>query len=314
MRLGANIAAFAGAVLMAAFLTGCFTGIESTPRITASDVKREKAQSVTPEQSFGHTLVGDSLVKWRKGREFQVVDSRIKLLFTSTGDNALPPVGSVIRFIDAVPVPSLLGETITLLRFNSEKFPTDTLIYKVDSSPAELMERPSLSIPFIIDLGLVAKINGMLAGKTLYLLTPTRYNENGERLQGRKYIPVVIKDVTPGNADFPLRVNFTEPGSDVTFALLMSAGKGKLSTRNFDSLFSLTDPRLNYPLITDENWEAITKGQVRKEMTRDECRLSLGAPADVLHGHSYSSTYERWIYTSGAMLEFEDGLLKQFRL
>ncbi|MDE7152814.1 MAG: hypothetical protein K2O00_00040 [Muribaculaceae bacterium] len=300
-------------LLLPLLLTGCFTGIESTPRITASDVKRENAQIVSPEKSYGSSLVADSLSQWRRGREFRVVDSRIKLLFTSTSDGSLPPVGSVIRYLDLMPVPSLLGDTVTLVRFTSANNPADTLNYKMDATPQELRSRPSLTIPFVIDLELVSKIDSMLKGKTLYPLTPTRYVNGGERVLRSKFMPVTVVSVTPGNTDFPLSVNFTQSGDPVTYSLLMSAGTGKLSTRNFDSLFSLTDPRANYPLITDENWEAITHGMVRPDMTRDECRLSLGSPAEVLHGHSYSSTYERWIYPSGTMLEFEDGLLKNFR-
>lgn len=310
MRLCRHIFAL---LLLPPLLTGCFTGIESTPRITASDVKRENVRTVTPEKSYGSTLVADSLSRWLPGREFRVVDSRIKLLFTSTSDGSLPAVGSVIRYLDLTPVPSLLGDTVTLVRFISAGNPPDTLNYKMDATPEQLLNRPSLAIPFVIDLGLVNKIDSMLTGKTLYLLTPTRYLRSGERVQRSKFVAVTVTSVTPGNTDFPLSVNFTEQGDPATYSLLMSAGTGKLSTRNFDSLFSLTDPRLNYPLITDENWKAITLSRVRPDMTRDECRLSLGNPAEVLHGHSYSSTYERWIYPSGTMLEFEDGLLKNYR-
>ena len=314
MKIGNYIAVFITMAVSAVSLAGCFTGIESTPRITASDVKREKAQTVSDEQTFSRTLVADSLASWVKGREFMVVDNRIKLLFTSASDAALPAVGEVICYEDFIPVPSLLGDTITLMRFTRPGVSADTLAYKIDASPAELTGKPSLAIPFVIDMELIRKINGILAGKTLYLLTPTRYTAQGQRVQQRKFVPVNVTGVTHGNTDFPLSVNFREPGDTVTYSLLMSAGTGKLSTRNFDSLFSLTDPRLKYPLITDENWAAITAGKVRPEMTRDECRLSLGNPADVMHGHSYSSTYERWIYSSGVILEFEDGLLKKFRL
>ena len=314
MNLYGQIKALLCAVTLACSLSGCFTGIESTPRITASDVRRETAQTVTPEQTFGRTLVADSLSQWRKGREFKVVDDRIKLLFSSTRDSSLPAVGEIIEYAGITTVPSLLGDTITLLKFVTPKSPADTLIYRVEFPPAELYGRQSISVPFVVDMEYISKIDSKMTGMTLYPLTSTRYAENGERVNCRKFIPVTVVGVSSGNADFPLRVNFTESGDPKIYSVLMSSGTGKMSTRNFDSLFSLSDPRLKYPLITDQNWEAITNGTVRPEMTREEVRLSLGNPQDVLHGHSYSSTYERWVYPSGAMLEFEDGLLKKFRL
>lgn len=295
-------------------LTSCFTGIESTPKITESDVRRENAQTVSKERTFGQTLVPDSLPSWCEGREFKVVDDRIKLLFSSTSDNALPPVGSIIRFHEAVPVLSMTGDSVTVMKFLSGGQAADTLEYKIDTGIDELKSRATVTLPFVIDMEFVGKVNGMLRGKVLYLLTPNRYTLDGTRMQGRKFIPVTVTEVVAGNTDFPLRVLFTEDSAADTCAMLMSAGAGKLSSRNFDSLFSLTDPRQRYPLITDENWEAITRGKVRIDMTRDECRLSVGTPSEVIRGHNYSSAYERWIYTNGALLEFEDGLLKRYRL
>ncbi|MDE6265853.1 MAG: hypothetical protein K2M07_00685 [Muribaculaceae bacterium] len=295
-------------------LSGCFTGIESTPRITATDVRRENVQTTSPEQLFGSTLVSDSLRSWSEGREFIVVDERIKLLFSSTPESSLPPVGDVISFAGVTPVKSLMGDTVTLMKFVTRQNPVDTLIYRIDASPSELYGRQTVNVPFVIDSVYIRKIDAMLSGMTLYPLTSTRYTADGQRIRSRKFVPVKVIGVTSGNTDFPLRVNFSEPGGSTVHSMLMSGGAGKLSTRNFDSLFSLSDPREKYPAISDKNWEAITNETVLPDMTRDECRLSLGRPADVIHGHSYSSTYERWVYTSGAVLEFEDGLLKKFRL
>ena len=90
-----------------------------------------------------------------------------------------------------------------------------------------------LYLPFVIDMEFVGKVNGMLRGKVLYLLTPNRYTLDGTRMQGRKFIPVTVTEVVPGNTDFPLRVLFTEDNAADTCAMLMSAGAGKLSSRNF---------------------------------------------------------------------------------
>jgi hypothetical protein len=83
--------------------------------------------------------------------------------------------------------------------------------------------------------------------------------------------------------------------------------------RSFSNLFSFTDPRRNYPNITDEYWQLITSGTVTTGMTRDECRLALGAPKDVDRQTGYSSVHEMWGYENGIYLIFEDGILVKFR-
>ncbi|MDE6343972.1 MAG: hypothetical protein K2L69_04485, partial [Muribaculaceae bacterium] len=60
-------------------------------------------------------------------------------------------------------------------------------------------------------------------------------------------------------------------------------------------------------------WRAIVEGRLKKGMTRDLVRLSLGSPKDILRGHDYSSAYERWEYDGGIYLVFRDGLLEEFR-
>ena len=131
-------------------------------------------------------------------------------------------------------------------------------------------------------------------------------------MTGRKFVPVTVDRVTAGNTDYPFRVVFTDENGE-SRCMLMSGSRSATSTRNFQSLFSIDNPRLRYPMITDENWEAITNGRVRREMTRDEARLALGSPSDVVYGNNYNFTYERWIYPGGIYLVFEDGILKSFR-
>jgi hypothetical protein len=48
-------------------------------------------------------------------------------------------------------------------------------------------------------------------------------------------------------------------------------------------------------------------------MTKEECRLSLGNPAEVDTGHDYSQTLDLWKYNDGTTLWFEDGILTRIR-
>ena len=93
----------------------------------------------------------------------------------------------------------------------------------------------------------------------------------------------------------------------------MSIGRSRAATRNFDTLFSFTDPRSSYPEIKDEVWELIIRSRVRSNMTRDEVRLALGSPASVERVPTYGGMIERWSYTDGVYLVFEDGFVTRFR-
>lgn len=93
----------------------------------------------------------------------------------------------------------------------------------------------------------------------------------------------------------------------------MSVGSDLRATRKFGSLLSLSNPRDRYPEITDANWNNIVNGRVSEDMTREECRLALGAPATVDRRPGYSIMREIWTYENGRYLIFEDGLLRSFR-
>ena len=69
-----------------------------------------------------------------------------------------------------------------------------------------------------------------------------------------------------------------------------------LALRNdgyFADVFGIGDLRAKYPDTTEETWDLISHGEVRKGMTTDECRLSLGYPIRV---HKVTGGYETWYY------------------
>ncbi len=294
------------------FFSSCFTGIESTPKISRSDVEKQKADDIVTKET---TLAGQMrplpLSEWEKGREFVVTNNRISLIFSSTPAKLIPVRGDTIIYAGYRKQVSIAATENTVLLFTRKQNPNDTLSYRIEREYSDLASRDYVDIPFTVDLTLTKQARKLLRDKELYILTSSWFDTTGQRTVGRKYVKVKIKDVVPGSEEYPISVVFND---SIRTAMVMFAAYDGENKKNFSSLFSFTDPHLKYPSISNENWIAIQNNRVRLDMTKDECRLSLGAPKDVDYGRSYSSTYERWTYTNGSYLIFEDGLLKRYRL
>jgi hypothetical protein len=108
-------------------------------------------------------------------------------------------------------------------------------------------------------------------------------------------------------------VLFTAETNERAMVWMSCGGSSSMLGRDFDSLFSLTDPHLSYPAITGENWELITRSRVVEGMTKEECRLALGKPNSINENPDPSGMKEYWYYDGGSYLYFVDGLLNQFR-
>lgn len=291
------------------FMTGCFTGVEGTKKISLSRDDK-KMLAVMPEDTFLNSLRGEPLRLWHQGRQFAVADGRISLLF-DRGDMtaAADTIGINGRNLSFAGVGTRMrpdGNAEAMLVFqdggNRYSLPSG-------KSPADALDGiVSDNLPMLIDLDQVTNARKLLAGKTLWIRTPLWYDSLGNSFKGRKFVPVKVRDVRAGTMVFPLRLTLSDENGNVFFQL-MNAGNGNHESRSFAKLFRLSDPRSNYPDITDEVWALIQNGKVRLGMTKDECRLALGSPRQAESGHDYSSTLDLWQYDDGIYLRFQDGLL-----
>lgn len=297
----------AAALLMP--LAGCFTGIESTPRITAADVRKEKV-TVTPEQSYLADIESEPFDRWQPDKRFYVTDDKISLALNPT----TPPVtslgGSTLLYRGYRTVPAVTGNEATELLFLTDS--GTEVAYRINATPAELAGRHQVEIPFTVEMSIVEATAKMLIGQKLWIMTPVWYDMDDNAVTGRKFIQVTVTEVAPGNISYPVRLTFTDD-SGKPHRLFMSAGNGNRTARSFANMFSFNDPRRNYPAITDKIWDNIINGKIELYMTREECRLALGAPDDIDKGSNYSSIIERWSYENGVYLIFEDGILTRFR-
>lgn len=293
-------------------LQGCFTGVDSTPRITAGDVKREVRAS-KPEDSYFDSVTAEPFSQWANGKSFYVTDPKIRLLFGTSLPNGIDLTGAEIQYAGVRESPSITGTTVSDLMFVSDVVPADTLTYRVSAPLSSLMNRNyNVEIPFTVEEALVNKARNALLDSTFYILTRNRLTANDEMMHGRKFVAVTIDSVMPGTAVNPVKISFVD-SDGVRGWLLLAAGGSSASPRTFASLFSFTNPRKNYPSISDDVWNLIMDGKVADGMTRDECRLSLGAPSSVQRAPGYNYMHEMWSYAGGSTLFFQDGILVKYR-
>lgn len=294
-------------------LQSCFTGIESTPRIGESELRRQHV-TVTAEQEFLSDIRSDRPSLWMPGKRFYVTDSKINLIFTSasTGTDSLED--EVIAFCRFNRIPAVDNNNAAEAVFTHG---SDTLFWRPGIDADSLATRSRLDIPFTVDLDLIDSVRSRMAGNTYYITTPLWYDPASmQPTGGLRHIAVEITDIRPGTAAMPFNVVFRPHppyGSDKERSVLMTVGDDRLATRNFHRLFTFDNPRRRYPAITDDVWNLIIHSKVREGMSRDECRLALGAPDQIIHGSGTLATSERWSYPDGVYLIFEDGYLVRFR-
>lgn len=291
------IPAVAAALIALSALPGCFTGIERTPTIKDSSSSKAKV-TLTPEQSLLQSVRPEAPARWRRGKPFILTDGRLDYAYTPSSEASRLHPGDTIRLHEIRGSVRLSGDSVSEVVFSTPSGPY--ISTRVESPLSVVMGGGSLPVPFAIDADMVADVRKLLAGRKVWTLRKGK--------SGRKYEGVTIDDVLPGNADYPLTV---VAGGD---SLYMVVSSRSTSARTFDNLFSLSDPRKRYPQISDENWNLICMGKIALDMTREECRLALGAPAEVDRDVAYSGLIERWTYENGVYLVFTDGLLTRFRL
>ena len=294
--------------LLLLMMSSCFTGVESTKKITDKDVKKV-VEVLTQEEVEANTLAipTDSFACWNRGKQFYVCDNNARLIFApSAAYNAdtLNMKGKILAY-DGYHLGSVLDNRNTVnIEFTDGK---NKYVYSTDKTIGEI--KSGYTIPFLIDMDVVRFVASKLEQRTCYIKTPIWYDLNEEMTAGRKFVGVRIDSVLPGNKVFPLKVMFTDIEARRKAMLWMTAGGTVLKNRSFDALFSLTDLRKRYPDIESDVWQCIVAGKVKTGMTKDEVRLSLGNPSSINQRPTYEGVREYWYYPDGRYLYFEDGLL-----
>ena len=299
-------------------MQGCFTGVESTPRINSGDVRRQQAGSLSSEQVFLADIDPTPPSKWVPGQyKLKVTGtSRLPMIFPNATGSYDGLEGAILTFKGFRPMQGLVSPEVeavfTSAGGNEYPFPTRLQASQLDTASV-------LRVPFTIALDEVEKVAERLVGKDYYIRTPHWYdNVRREAIKGVRHVSVHIDSVTPGNDLYPIAVSFTINDPKVTgpasgAIVFMTLGNGRTSTRNFDTLFAFENPRKTYPEIKDDVWALIINSKVRKGMTRQECRLALGNPPELNRIPTYGGVREIWTYSDGVYLVFDDGILTNYR-
>lgn len=293
-------------------LTGCFTGVESTPKITAKELKKQHVVE-TPEKSFLEDIAPAPPAAWHQGKTFYIADNRAsraawRIEPPSLADSLAGEIAVLAR-VDTVPTLTErpeIGLTFTLPARDA------VLEFRTGLTPEQWRGAPSYTLPHLIDMEFVDKVAARMKGKQYYILPSRRNGHDGNDTTGTRYQPVTVLDVLPATEATPLRVVFSDNENHLA-SVLMTTGNTPTSRRNFDTLFSFDDPRRRYRNITDENWELICHGKVQSGMTPEECRLALGSPDNYTRIPTTAGMVERWTYVNGVYLVFEEGLLSAYR-
>ncbi len=119
-----------------------------------------------------------------------------------------------------------------------------------------------------------------------------------EPINNSSYVKMILTD--PNNKEFSKEVTFTR--EDVTGDI---AGE---SENYFSDIFGLGNLRSQYPEISEDHWNCISKGQVMIGMTPQACRMAKGSPLRVSKNHKEGK--ETWIFEDHTILSFTNGLLE----
>lgn len=310
LRLIRDIAVAVAACLL---LAACGTGIEVTEHVTDKDVQRALDKGAGHEAVVTLDAYVDSLAAWERGKRFWVADDQVRelLAYTSAYDNdTLHLAGRILFYQGWTEGGSFDSRRIVL---DLEDSQTGEM-YHYRAGKFEEARRPGFTLPMLIDLDMVDHVSRQLVGKEFYIRTPIWYDRQTKQMKdGRHFIRVHIDSVLPGNAVLPLRVLFTAADTGEKAMVWMNNNASTMHGRDFDALFTSTDPRQAHPTISDDNWQRITRGIVVEGMTKEECRLALGSPKRTNERPDQAGMREYWYYDGGAYLFFVDGLLSQFR-
>lgn len=192
--------------------------------------------------------------------------------------------------------------------------------YPYQGTMEELRREKGLAfVNSLIYLDDIDKAQQKLVGKKLYLLRHDRSIENpdGRKLNtsDKKFVEVTVTKIGVGSRINPVRIVYKEQsGKEYYTDITLSGINSSKSQRTvwFDNVFSMQNPKREYPAISTENWSWIQEGEVKIGMTKEECVLAWGEPNKINDDIRIGENIEQWVYKRN-FLYFENGLLSSIQ-
>lgn len=274
-----------------------------------------------PSESLESLLEGlreEPFTEWYSGKTFVHLNRTVNLLLTpeiaSAGDTA-DYTGTLWQFDSMIGEENWMGQNTLFLRFLSP----EGRAYRFETAYTEISQVDSAYCPVIAGLysyDLIRSADSLLRGCTLYIMIHDERiqwaDSAAEKVLSKKYVPVVIDSIGYGTESAPLRVFYSRDGASASVCAALPASRLAASSTPLHKVFSLTDPHIGYPDITDECWKRICEGKLLQGMSATEVRLSLGRPERFERHMTYGGVLERWFYRNGLILELWDGHLQRF--
>lgn len=305
--------------------------LSQNPYAVSSKTKKEEQKPDT-RSAFAKEFDYLPMVDWKKGMRFMAVRGQFN-------DKKF----SLIRYDrDVIVAPKLTiddfeGKIFVFDRVEDRQFiysgklesTWGCVVFRLDTSLFEFVYHKGsieqlrvldaeLIIPDLVWVDEIDEVRERLVGQKIFLLTDQWFRDEADRevrVDGQKYISAKVTNVGYGSQRCPIKIVFqTTDGNESHISVSISHVNGMMHvnnrlTKDFDSVFSLTDPKKNHPNISTSTWALIQSGKVKVGMTKQECRLSWGEPLDINSTASGASIKEQWVYGSSSYLYFTNNRL-----
>lgn len=189
------------------------------------------------------------------------------------------------------------------------------LEYNTKVSLEGLCKSKLAKISGIAYLGDVDKARKLLIGKTVYSKEGLAFidtNDNITSMPIKRLSPYKIKNIGIGTDSEPVKIVLENPeGNDFFYTVFLSGiNTSKISmARPFTYYFYFSNPRDQYPNLSQVNWDLVTKGKVKIGWDKNLCKLSWGEPEKINTTKGSFGTHEQWVYLGESYLYFENGKL-----
>ena len=265
--------------------------------------KNEKNIDMKDYNNMNFPLLTPS--KWIPGDEFIYTDSVLNITIKpdSIKNDIKNYSGQIFRFKNFSEKTDWLGNSSIFLIFEANE---NFYSFNTKKNLAQISDTTyNPLIPSFISLNELKKANDIFKGNELYILT-NEWIPVKDKQPTFKFVNVRVDSISYGDSHNPYKVFFSYQGNQYYIFSNISNSLYGTSRNLFSNIFSFHEPKLKYKDIDEEIWEAIIASKIKRGMTQNEVRLSIGKPDNIQRIPTYSGLKEIWTYGNGNRINFFD--------